>query len=260
MKNIPIISFAFGILGSLAAIASPGAWAADNGNFSFATGFDYSTGKYGAASSTSILSVPVVGMYSSGLWAFKLTVPYVRISGPGGVLPNGIRSKATITTKETTESGLGDVVAAATYNIYSGNENESWVYLTGKIKFGTAGTSLGTGQNDYAAQVDVYQSFGRFTATGALGYEFLGSPAGISMNNVAYGILGGYYQVTEQTVGGTEMKLSQKPSAIGAEQREVSVYASHNIDGSLKIRGYVLKGFADGSPDSGFGLLLISDL
>jgi hypothetical protein len=260
MKNNPITFFLVGILGGFAAIAAPGAWAVDGGNFSVAAGFDYSTGKYGAASSTSILSIPVVGMYSSGLWAFKLTVPYVRISGPGGVSPNGIRTMAVSTTKNTTESGLGDLVAAATYNIYPGNEKEPWVYLTGKIKFGTADTALGTGRNDYAAQIDVYQNFGRFTAKGALGYEILGSPAGVSMNNVAYGIFGGYYQITDQTVGGAEVRLSQKPSMIGAEQRELTVYASHGIDKGLKIRGYVLKGFADGSPDSGFGLLLISDL
>ena len=260
MKNYPIISFAFGILGCWAAIASPGAWAADEDKFSMAYGFDYSTGIYGAASSTSILSIPVTGMYSSGLWAFKLTVPFVRISGPGGVLPNGIRTKAVSSSKNTTESGLGDVVVAATYSIYSGYDKESWVYLTGKVKFGTADTGIGTGENDYAAQADMYQSFNRFTALGALGYQVLGSPAGVDMNNVVYGILGGYYQVTDQTGGGVEVKVSQKPSAIGAEQQELTAYVSHSIEDGLKIRGYVLKGLADGSPDNGFGLLVSSDL
>ena len=262
MKHYPITFFVAGIVGSLAAIAVPGARAAEEGNFSVAAGFDYSTGKYGADRSTDILSIPFVGMYSSGVWTFKLTVPYVQITGPGGVLPGGIRTKAktVATTKDTTVSGLGDVIAAATYGIDPGNEQDPWVYLTGKIKFGTAGTALGTGRNDYAAQVDVYQGFGRFTARGALGYEVLGSPAGVSMNNVAYGIFGGYYRITDRTVGGAEMSLSQKSSAIGAEKRELTVYASHGLNEGLKIRGYLLKGFADGSPDRGFGLLLISDL
>jgi hypothetical protein len=159
----------------------------------------------------------------------------------------------------TTRSGLGDVLATATYNVYSGRANGFLVDLTGKVKFGTADTSLGTGENDYAAQVDVYQSFDRFTAMGALGYQVLGSSAGVDMNNAAYGILGGYYQVTGQTGGGVEMRVSQKPSSTGAEQRELTAYVSHSIDESLKMRAYVLKGFADGSPDSGFGLLVSSD-
>ena len=257
MKNNPVTFFVVGILGGMAALAASAAWAADGDNFSLATGFDYTTGTYGTTSSTSILSIPVVGMYSTESWVFKLTVPYVRISGAGGVLPDGRRVKAT-TTKNTTQSGLGDVIAAASYNLYTGSESGFRVDLTGKVKFGTADTALGTGQNDYAAQVDVCQRFDGFTAMGALGYEVLGSPAGVSMNNVAYGILGGYYQVTDRTGGGAEMKLSQKPSAIDAEQRELTVYVTHGTDEGLKIRGYVLKGFADGSPDSGFGVLVSS--
>lgn len=258
MKNKLFTAFVVSALGSVAAFAASGAWAADGDNFSLATGFDYSSGKYGSSNTTDILSIPVAGMYQSELWVFKLTVPYVRISGVGDVVPGGKRFKAATTTTSTIRSGLGDVVAAATYNVYSGSENNLGVNLSGKIKFGTADTGLGTGRNDYAAQVDVYKSFDSFTTMGSLGYEVLGSPAGVDMNNVAYGILGGNYQFTDQTGSGAEMKLSQKPSATGAEQRELTVYASHSIDDSIKIRGYVLKGFADGSPDSGFGVLVSS--
>ena len=261
MKNKLLTVILTSAIGNVAALAYYSAWAAEGDKFSLAAGFDYSTGKYGSADTTDILSIPVVGMYSTGLWAFKLTVPYVRISGVGGVLPGGRRMRSptvTINTKSTAQSGLGDVIAAASYNLYTESENGFRVDLTGKVKFGTAGTALGTGQNDYAAQVDVYQSFDGFTAMGELGYEVLGSPAGVSMNNVAYGILGGYYQVTDQTGGGAEMKLSQKPSAIDAEQRELTLYATHGTDEGLNIRGYVLKGFADGSPDSGFGVMVSS--
>jgi len=248
-----------GALFNAVPLACSGAWAADAGNFSVASGFDYSTGKYGSANTTDILSIPVVGIYNPGLWMFKLTVPYVSITGVGGVLPDGRRVKSTTTTanaRSTTHSGLGDVIAAASYNLHSGSENGLRVDLTGKIKFGTADTTLGTGKNDYAAQADVYQGIDRFTAMGALGYEVLGSPAGVDMNNVVYGVLVGYYQMTDQTGGGLEMKAAQKPSAIGAEQRELTAYAIHRIDENLNLRGYVLKGFADGSPDSGFGVLL----
>lgn len=261
MKNKLLTVIVASTLGTVAAFAASGAWAADGDNFSLAAGFDYSSGKYGSSDTTSILSIPVIGMYQSGTWVFKLTVPYVRVSGVGVVLPGGKRLKAATavtTTTSTTQSGLGDIVVAAAYNVYSGSESNLAVDLTGKIKFGTADTGLGTGRNDYAAQVDAYKSFDSFTAMGSLGYEVLGSPAGVDMNNVAYGILGGNYQFTDQTGGGAEIKLSQKPSATGAEQREFTVYASHWFDDNIKIRGYVLKGYADGSPDSGFGVLVTS--
>lgn len=254
MKNRLLAIFVMCSLGNATA------YAADGDNFYMATGFDYSSGRYGSASTTTILSIPVVGRYETDLWVFKLTVPYIRISGVGDVVSGGKRFKAATTAKtiSTTRSGLGDVVAAATYNLYSGSENDSGADLTGRVKFGTADTDLGTGQNDYAAQVDVYRGFDRFTAMGALGYEVLGSPAGVDVNNVAYGTLGGAYRFTGQTSGGAEMRLSQKPSTAGAEQRELTVYASHRMDEGLDVRGYVLKGFADGSPDSGFGVMVSS--
>ena len=43
----------------------------------------------------------------------------------------------------TAESGLGDIVAAATYNAYSGGNGGSAIDLTGKVKFGTADDKKG---------------------------------------------------------------------------------------------------------------------
>lgn len=240
----------------LAAFTSQGAWA-DDSSFSLATGFDYSTGKYGTANTTNILSIPVIGRYETGPLILKLTVPYLRISGTGGVIPGFGYIKST-TTKTTTQSGLGDMVAAVTYNIDEGSASTPGIDLTGKIKLATAGTSLGTGQNDYAAEVDVYQSFDKFTPMVSLGYKILGSPAGIAMNKVAYASLGGAYQFTDQTSGGADMDLSQSPSTTSAGQRELTVYVNHKIDKSLKVQTYVLKGFSNGSPDHGIGALVSS--
>lgn len=263
MKRKLLNFFVASALGSIAALNVSNAWAADGDTLTFATGFDYSTGKYGTANNTDILSIPIVGRYQTGSWVLKLTVPYVRITGVGDVLLGGKRIKApttTTTTRSSTQSGLGDVMAAATFNVYSGSENNFGVDMTGRVKFGTASTKLGTGENDYAAQVGVYKRFGGITSMMALGYEALGSPAGVDLNNVTYGTLIGDYKFTDQTNGGAEMRLSEKPSAIGAAQRDLTVYVNHRINSSLSLRGYVLKGFADGSADSGYGLMIATDL
>ena len=240
----------------LAAFTFQSAWAGDS-SFSLATGLDYSSGKYGTANTTDILSIPVVAKYEGGSWVFKLTVPYLRISGTSGVIPGFGRIKPSAT-KTATQSGLGDMVAAAAYNIYGDGASTPGIDLTGKIKLATAGTSLGTGQNDYAAEVDVYQSFDKFTPMVSLGYKILGSPTGIAMNKVAYASFGGAYQFTDQTSGGADMDLSQRPSTTSAGQRELTVYVNHKIDKSLKVQTYVLKGFSNGSPDRGFGALISS--
>ena len=244
----------------LGAVSSQAALAADAGNASLTTGFDYSSGKYGTNDTTDILYIPLTGTYETGPWTLKLTVPYISITGAGNVNKDIGRYKSTATTAtRTTESGLGDVVGAATYNVFAGTGTNPWlVDLTGKVKFGTADEvkGLGTGENDYAVQTDVYKIIDKFTVFGTLGYKVLGSPAGITLDNVFYGSLGGGYKFTQQTSGGLILDMRQKASPTGSEQRELTAYVSHKINKSWKSQGYIVKGFADGSPDWGAGAMV----
>src|SRR5437764_8948928 len=85
------------------------------------TGFDYTSGSYGASQKTDILYVPFYARYETGRALFRLTVPYVRITGPGNVLGAGA-DRVTIPGRagaRRTESGLGDIVASAFYNVLS---------------------------------------------------------------------------------------------------------------------------------------------
>lgn len=246
---------AFAVLGT---ISSQAAMAADSGKVSLTSGFDYSSGNYGTSDTTDILYIPLTGTYETGPWTLKLTVPYLSITGSGNVTKDiGVYKSATASTR-TTESGLGDVVAAATYNVFAGTGANPWlVDLTGKVKFATADETkgLGTGKNDYALQVDAYKVIDRFTAFGTVGYKVLGSPTGITLDNVLYGSLGGSYKYTEQTSSGLILDLRQKASPTGSEQRELTAYVSHKINKSWKSQAYVVKGFTDGSPDWGVGAM-----
>jgi hypothetical protein len=56
------------------------------------------------------------------------------------------------------------------------------------------------------------------------------------------------------------MRISQKYSDTTSGQRELTAYLNHKFGEGQHIRGYVLKGFSDGSPDFGFGLLVSSEL
>jgi hypothetical protein len=247
---------------SIAAFATTQAYAAADGKFLLGTGFDYSSGKYGKTDTTDMLSIPVIGTYRNGALMLNLTVPYVALTGTGEVVVGGRQGKAasTSTTRRTTQSGIGDVIASATYNVYSGMNDTLAVDTSGRVKFGTASTNLGTGENDYAVQVDVYKGLGRFTSMTTLGYEFVGSSAGTDLNNVTYALFGVDYKFTDGTNGGAEIKASE-PYAVATEgQRELRIYMNLRIDPGLNLRGYILKGFSDGSPDTGFGIFLSSSL
>lgn len=251
MKNNIFIFLVAVNLGCTTAIAAPGVWT-DDGRFSLSAGFDYSSGQYFLDSSTDRQSNPTTGEYENGQWMLNVAAPFSRISSTGVAIP-GIGNFRAESAARDTQVGLSDAVAAASYNIYSGKASTLGIDLTGKVKLNSADTGLGIGQNDYAAQADAYQSFNKFTALGSLGYKVLGSPAGISMNKVIYGSFGGSYQLDDNMNGGVDIKLSQNPYSMGEGHRELSAYVSHKITKNFKAKGYVLKGFSNGSPDSSLG-------
>lgn len=233
-----------------------GAHAEGKEKFSLETGMDYSTGKYGGTQSTDMVYVPVTGKYQGDSWTLKLTVPYLRITGPSNVV-NGVGQTGTAASNtRSTRSGLGDVIAAASHNVYNGGSSGLFVNLTGKVKFGTASYSkgLGTGENDYMLQSDLYQVNGDFTAFGNIGYRVNGSPAAYTLNNVVYGLLGGSYKFSQETSGGAMLNLSQKTSVAGSSHAEALFFVSHKIDKDWKVQGYALKGLTNSVPDSGAGV------
>ena len=253
---------------ALLAISVP---AVADDQFSLGTGFDYSTGKYGNATATDILYVPVVGKYESDNLTLKLTVPYISVSGPGGVvmgigrvgapvsigLPINGRTTTTSTTSATsTNSGLGDVIASAGYTVYSAAALT--LDVVGNVKLGTADASkgLGTGQNDYYGQVDGYYLLGQTTLFGTAGYRYYGSPAGVSLSSAPYGTVGASQKLSDDTSAGLMLDVTKSPSIYSADQVDATVFVSQKISTNLKVQANLLKGFANGSPDFGGGVMV----
>jgi hypothetical protein len=235
MKNKFLTTLVVGTMGIAAAIAVPSASAGDD-RFSLSSGFDNSSNHYEA-----------------GPWVFKLAAP-AGISGTASVV-SGIGRIRTDSTAGSTQSGLSDTEAAASYNIYAGGAYTPQIDLTGKVKVNMTdkNKAFGFGQNDYAAQMDVYQNLDKFTAKGSLGSRVLGSPTGITLNPVLYGSFGGAYQFTGQTSTGVDMSLSQDPSATGVMQQGLSAYVSYKLDKNFKARGYVLREFSNGNANNAVG-------
>lgn len=239
---------------ALFALATP-AWAEVTG--SLTTGFDYSTGKYGGTSSTNILYIPVTGKIEFDNLFFKLTVPYISVTSSGTAVIKGIGTiKTTTGTKTTTQSGLGDVIASAGYIFV---ENDSVLLdVVGNIKFGTADVNknLGTGQSDYSAQLDGYYTVHKTTLFATAGYKVLGAPAGVTLNNIAYGTLGFSQKTGDKTSAGLMLDAAQSSSELSPGTRELTVFIGNKISSTSKIQAYLLKGFSDSSPDYGGGLLV----
>lgn len=253
---------------ALLAISAP---AMAEASKSLTTGFDYSTGKYGGTTSTSMLYIPVTGKVQFDYLYLKLTVPYLSVTSMGEVVVRGMGrvpaagkqasgSTSTTAVKATTQSGLGDVVAAAGYTVY---ETEALALdIAGKIKFGTADANkgLGSGENDYSAQLDGFYTLQNTSLFATAGYKIVGAPAGVSVNNVAYGTLGFSQKTGNKTSAGMMLDVAQASNPQSDGTREITVFVSNKISSTLKLQASLLKGFSDSSPDYGGGLMLTGAL
>lgn len=236
------------------------------------TGIDYSTGKYGNPVSTDILYVPVTGKYVSGDLTLKLTVPYISITGPGGVVPGmgrigpmsgggtmtggGMMGGGGAGTARTTQSGIGDVIASAGYRTYS--TDALGIDLVGSVKFGTANANknLGTGQNDYALQIDGYYAADTSMLFATAGYKVRGSPPGFQLKNIFFGSIGMSRKMNDETTIGGMFDMAQSPAPTIPGTREASLFITKTVARDLKITANILKGFSDSSPDLGASLML----
>ena len=230
--------------------------AADEKGSSLSIGIERSTGDYGQAADTTITSVPVTAMVGGRPWQFGLTVPWIRVEGPGNVARDIGRFRAGGASR--TESGLGDVIAFATRALGTTADGTAFD-LTGKFKFGTAsaGSGLGTGENDVHLQLDAYRAAGEFAPFATAGYKVLGDPAGIDLRNVFFVSLGAARRLDEQRSAGLMWFGQQKAVDGGAAQSEVSAFYTRRFGGQWRARFYGLVGLADGSPDFGAGAFLI---
>ncbi len=252
------------LLGSLANAndedAQPPWWRLAQGEWRLSTGVDYSTGDYGESKDTDIFYVPVGLRYSRDAWTFKVTVPYLRTDGPGNVVGAG-DSGVVIEDMENstaTQSGIGDVVTSVTYTLPCLAKYDFFVDVTGKVKFGTGSESkgLGTGENDYYAQVDLAKTFWRFTPLVTAGYRFVGEPSNTDLDNVWYGSAGTDFRLTKSSSIGVLYDYREGSSPTADSSSEVFAYLSHRFSPSFSVTVYGAKGLDDGSPDANAGLQL----
>ena len=239
------------------AAAAPWAAAADDMGSSLSIGIEQTTGDYGQAADTTITYVPITAKLGNRPWQFGVTVPWIRVEGPGNVVRDVGRYRGAGGGTRT-ESGLGDVIAFATRALGTMPDGTAFDF-TGKLKFGTAsaGSGLGTGENDVHLQLDAYRSAGEFTPFGTVGYKILGDPTGIELRNVFYISLGAARRLDAERSAGLMWYGQQKTTDDGDAQSEVTAFYTRRFGGMWKAQFYGLVGMSDGSPDYGAGALII---
>jgi len=176
----------------------------------------------------------------------------ISASGITGGIPLGGSSTTT-----SSQSGLGDIITAFSYNLIDHAPTGIGFDITTRLKIPTASASrnLGTGQVDFAIQGDLYKTISRFILSATFGYRVLGNPAGVTFHNVLYGAAGIGYQLSSRTSIGTSYNMGQSPVKL-QDTRDISIYVSQRISDNFRLNIYGLRGLSERSPDWGGGLNL----
>jgi hypothetical protein len=230
---------------------------------SLSFGAEYTSGDYGTGTSTDVLYLPVIARLWSGANLFEVTVPYIRITGPSGGTVVGVDHMGRPIqggkgSKLTTESGLGDIEAGYGRTLRDDLESGTRVNALFKVKLGTADETrlLGTGENDYWAELDAFQSVGALTWLGAIGYRVYGDPPGVNLRDIWFGSLGVSTRYGEAGSLGVVYNFGQPITSTGDSQRELRLYYRGQTAKDWHLLAYLLAGSGNASPDRGFGLLL----
>ena len=261
------------------AFGAPGAWA----QLSVGAGAEFTTGKYGTAETTNQLYIPFTAKLEASRWTFKLTLPYLVVSGPANVIGGGEdripvsgsgsgtsgsgsggggsgggSSSVSEDDGRQSSSGLGDIVTSASYRLLDESTSAIGLDIGGRIKFGTADEAerLGTGENDFSVQADLYKPFGNLGVFATLGYRWYGDPAGIELRDVPYWALGASYRLEGGSTIGVAYDYRPPILAGGAAIREATLYWSKRFSREWRTQLYAIVGFSDGSPDAGIGFFL----
>lgn len=237
-----------------------------DGDLSISLGAEYTTGDYGTGADTTIWYFPFSLWYETDTMALSITVPYLIVKSPGNVTPavgdgmgwGGMGDMQVVRPGPVgptrTESGLGDVVLSGSMRLVAEAPARPRVDLTGKIKLATAdeGKNLGTGENDYAVQLDLEKE----NLFGYVGYRLYGDPPGINLDNVVYGLMGLSRSLDKGTQAGVSLYAQQAAAAGADDALELSLFLSRKLNKDSRLRPYMVFGLSNSSPDWGVGVTL----
>ena len=262
------------MLSMAGALVSQGSMASE---WKYTLGTDISSGDYGDAADTDIVSTPFTVSYSpSASWTFKASLPWTQIEGPGGVIPGGDGGivigngngrgnggpgngglgggGADTQTETVKESGIGDLWLTGTYSLEP--VAERWFFdLSAKYKVPTADEDkgLGTGEADYTLQAEVFTAVGDFTPFATVARKFKGDLPDMEIKDVWYTSVGSGYRLDEQSSVGLSLDYQQATTDTGDPSTELFGYFNHKLSAQWSGMVYAYLGLADGSPDQGLG-------
>jgi len=225
--------------------------------FRATSGFDFSSGHYGADRPTEILYTPLTLQASKGPWTLKADVAWLRVTGPAILLDGSAEGTANVRTSGSA-SGPGDINLYARYSFEELYGDNLFIDLTARVKVPTAdfADGLGTGEWDQSLQIDIASAFGKVAPFAAFGYRITGEPDGFTLRNVFYGTVGVQYTWGPRVATGVYYDVRQSSIPSGKAPQEGAAYVNFKINDRWSINAYGVVGFSRNSPDAGGGTFI----
>lgn len=252
------------------------------------TGLNYSTGSYGEIDDTKVVSAPIGLKYTKGNFSIRVSVPYVRVDGPGSLIqtPEGSGSgsnsgsgrsgnsghgssnsgsgnsgsggveidDSTGVPVSSKRSGFGDVVISATYSFDLGSD--FYIDATGKVKVPTASTAkrLGTGEVDVTTGLDFVKSIGPATFYIHGRRKFAGKPTG-SLIRSTWGAGGGASIKAGKAITlGADYDWQEATFAGNPANSDVTAWASARLNSKMNLSIFGSTGLNSNSADFAGGI------
>lgn len=221
-------------------------------------GYHYSSGDYGDREETQIMYVPLIIRGDIDAWTLELTLPFIYIRGPSGIL--GVVDSNQNPNDDDIESnqGPGDILLSAAYTLWPWWERMPFLTATARIKFPTASENdgLGTGEFDYYVSGQAIWTAGDITPFIEIGYESLGDSSDVNLHDAVRVSSGLSYQLIDPLTAGISLDYGSPTSSSAGQRIDLVPFLSWTFLPSWSLAAYGSAGLASGSPDVGVGVQL----
>jgi len=245
-------------------------------------GGTYSEGEYGTQETTKAYYVPLVAAYQNGMFSSSLSVPYIKLDSagsftwtPGGPVPiSPVKPDAfsslpaddfdpfnppdgTTTTQTSTQTaGLGDITLKVAYTFVP--VDGLFLKTSALFKAATADEKkgLGTGENDYSAQIDLYKAIDDAYIFISGGYTLTGNTDIIDYKDVGYASIALGYNLSNLYSVGVNSSYRQALFDTIDDTKSVSPYVSYKFSERFKLDFSYSYGLSNTTADNAYTITL----
>lgn len=151
-----------------------------------------------------------------------------------------------------TNSGLGDIILRGRYYLVEERDYVPLIAITGRLKIPTAseGKGLGTGALDHGYGIEISKLIGeKWLAFLDGGYNFIGNPDGVELQNQYWYDIGAGYYFTKNLLGSVyfEEYRALVPGLVNI--RDLFFAMNYKASSAWRFNGGVAVGLSNGAPD-----------